>query len=218
MQKYLQPSPTIDFNHQIVQDFVKEYADKKDNPIKQSVSLYYAVRDNIRYDPYSLDLTVEGLRASTTLINGRGWCVAKSILLAACCRSIGVPARLGFADVRNHLSTERLREQMKTDVFYWHGYTSLYLSDKWVKATSAFNIQLCNKFKLRPLDFDGNADSLYHPFDLDGNLHMEYIQDRGSFDDVPIDLIIETFVKEYSPDESFEKADFETDVEKEISS
>lgn len=217
MQKYLQPSPTIDFNHRVVQEFIKKYADKKDNLIKQSVSLYYAVRDNIRYDPYSLNLTVEGLRASTTLINGRGWCVAKSILLAACCRSIGVPARLGFADVRNHLSTERLREQMKTDVFYWHGYTSIYLNDKWVKATSAFNIELCNKFKLRVLDFDGSADSLYHPFDLDGNLHMEYIQDRGCFDDVPIDAITETFVKEYSPDDTLEKEDFDADVEKEIS-
>lgn len=216
MQKYLQPSPTIDFNHQIVRDFVKEYADKEDNLVRRSVSLYYAVRDHIRYDPYAINLTVEGLRASTTLIDGRGWCVAKSILLAACCRSIGVPARLGFADVRNHLSTERLREQMKTDVFYWHGYTSLYLNDRWVKATPAFNIQLCQKFRLRPLDFDGTGDSLYHPFDLDGNLHMEYIQDRGCFDDVPIDAIIETFMKEYAPDDTLGKADFDADVEKEI--
>jgi len=216
MQQYLQATPTIDFNHRIVQDFVQEHADLKDNPVKQAVSLYYAVRDHIRYDPYAISLTVEGLRASTTLTSGRGWCVAKSILLAACCRSIGVPARLGFADVRNHLSTERLRAQMKTDVFYWHGYSSLHLNDKWVKATSAFNIELCNKFKLRPLDFDGSADSLYHPFDLDGNLHMEYIQDRGCFDDVPIDAIIETFVSEYAHIDALEKADFDADVEKEI--
>ncbi len=216
MQKYLQPSPTIDFNHQMVQHFVKQYVDKKENPVKQSVSLYYAVRDKIRYDPYSLNLTVEGLRASTTIDDGRGWCVTKSILLAACCRSIGVPARLGFADVRNHLSTERLRKQMKTDVFYWHGYTALYLNEKWVKATPAFNIQLCNKFKLKPLDFDGNADSLYHPFDLDGNQHMEYIQDRGYFDEVPIDAIVETFEKEYAFDDTSEKTGFDEDVEKEI--
>jgi transglutaminase-like putative cysteine protease len=167
--------------------------------------------------PYSIDLTVKGLRASTTLVNGRGWCVAKAILLAACCRSLKIPAQLGFADVRNHLSTRRMREQMKTDVFYWHGYTSIHLNGQWVKATPAFNIELCHKFNLRVLEFDGTADSIYHPFDLSGNRHMEYLLDRGSFDDVPIDDIIATFTKEYVVDDSFERADFEADVDREIS-
>lgn len=215
MKKYIQPTPTIDFTHPAVTEFVKETAGKQDSPVGRTVSLYYAVRDGIRYDPYSIDLTVNGLRASTTLINGRGWCVAKAILLAACLRSLKIPARLGFADVRNHLSTRRMREQMKTDVFYWHGYTSVYLNGQWVKATPAFNIELCDKFNLRVLEFDGTADSIYHPFDLSGNRHMEYLQDRGSFDDVPIDEIIATFKKEYVVDDSFEKADFEADVDRE---
>ncbi len=215
MEKYIQPTPTIDFTHPAVFEFVKKTAAKEDSPVSQAVSLYYAVRDDIRYDPYSIDLTVNGLRASTTLINGLGWCVAKAILLAACLRSLKIPAQLGFADVRNHLSTRRMREQMKTDVFYWHGYTSVYLNGQWVKATPAFNVELCDKFNLRVLEFDGTADSIYHPFDLSGNRHMEYIQDRGSFDDVPIDEIIATFKKEYVVDDSFEKADFETDVDQE---
>lgn len=197
MKKYTRLSPTFDFNHPAVQEFVKKHAEDSENQRKQAVSLYYAVRDKIRYDPYSLDLTVKGLRASTTLSNGFGWCVAKAILLAACCRHLGIPARLGFADIRNYLSTQRLREQMKTDVFYWHGYTLIFLAGKWVKATPAFNIELCNKFNLRGLDFDGTSDSIYHPFDLSGNRHIEYLNDRGGFDDVPIDEIIATFQKEY---------------------
>jgi len=217
MEKYLQTTSTIDFNQVTVQDFVKKHANKANNPDNQAVSLYYAVRDGIRYDPYSLDLTVEGLRASTTLANGYGWCVAKAILLAACCRYLKIPARLGFADVRNHLSTERLREQMNTDVFYWHGYTSIYLNEKWVKATPAFNIELCDKFNLRVLDFDGTDDSIYHPFDLNGNRHMEYLYDRGDYDDVPIDDIITTFQKAYTVNDSLEKADFEKDVDLETS-
>ncbi len=216
MQKYIQSTPTIDFNLRTVSEFVKKNAGNHADPLKQAVSLYYAVRDGIRYDPYSIDLTVEGLRASTTLINGRGWCVAKAILLAACCRSLKIPARLGYADIRNHLSTKRMREQMKTDVFYWHGYTSIYLNGQWVKATPVFNIELCNKFNLLTLDFDGTRDSIYHPFDLSGNRHMEYLNDRGDFDDVPIDAIIATFQKEYVVDDSLEKADFEKDVENEI--
>ena len=215
MQSYIQPTPTMDFDHPAVREFVENNSNVTDDPVGQAVSLYYAVRDGIHYDPYSINLTIEGLRASTTLSNGRGWCVAKAILLAACCRRLKIPARLGYADVRNHLSTKRMREQMKTDVFYWHGYTSIHLNGKWVKATPAFNIELCNKFNLRMLEFDGTGDSIYHPFDLSGNRHMEYLNERGEFDDVPIDDIIDTFLREYSPDGSLDRADFEADVEKE---
>jgi len=129
---------------------------------------------------------------------------------------MGIPARVGFADVRNHLSTERMREQMKTDVFHWHGYTAIYLGGKWVKSTPAFNIELCKKFRLRTLDFDGQNDSIYHPFDLDGNKHMDYILFRGEYDDVPLEEMQESFKDLYS---SFsfatEGSNFDDDVNKE---
>jgi hypothetical protein len=99
----------------------------------------------------------------------------------------GIPARVGYADVRNHLSTERMRQTMQTDLFVWHGYTDLWLDGAWVKATPAFNIELCDRFGLLPLDFDGRSDSIYHPFDKAGNRHMEYVRQRGVFDDMPLD-------------------------------
>jgi hypothetical protein len=125
---------------------------------------------------------------------------------------MGIPARLGFADVRNHLSTARMRETMKTDVFYWHGYTAIYLDDIWVKATPAFNIELCERFRIQPLDFDGRSDSIYHPLDQNGNRHMEYLQYRGEFTDAPINQIIETFQREYMQNLSWHSADFYNDV------
>lgn len=161
------------------------------------MKLYYAVRDLVRYDPYQIDLSVAGMRASTTLERERGWCVSKAVLLAACCRALGIPARLGFADVRNHLSTARIRERMKTDVFFWHGYTEMLLDDRWVKATPAFNIELCNKLRLLPLEFNGKTDSLYHPFDAEGRRHMEYVRHRGVYPDLPLAEIIATFKDEY---------------------
>ncbi len=36
---------------------------------------------------------------------------------------------MGFADVRNHLTTGRLREIMGTDVFVFHGYSVLQIEE-----------------------------------------------------------------------------------------
>jgi transglutaminase-like putative cysteine protease len=214
--QHLMPTAFIDSDNQKIIEYSRSHSDNVTGHKQKAVSLYYAVRDGIRYDPYSLDMTVDGLRASTILANGRGWCVTKAVLLAACCRVAGIPSRLGFADVRNHLTTERLRQIMKTDIFFWHGYTSIWLEGSWVKATPAFNIELCEKFRIRPLEFDGVADSIYHPFDLEGKRHMEYLNYRGEFDDVPMDQMIATFLEKYSMDPEWKNADFDTDVDKEV--
>ncbi|RJQ65787.1 MAG: transglutaminase family protein [Desulfobacteraceae bacterium] len=213
--QYLQATEVINFHHPAVAAFIKERIDGATTPQQQAVKLYYAVRDEIRYDPYTINLSVDGLRASTTLQTGRGWCVPKAALLAACCRALGIPAKLGYADVRNHLSTARMRENMKTDIFLWHGYTSIYLDTQWVKATPAFNIGLCERFQLKPLEFDGSCDSLYHPFDLRGNKHMEYLRERGEFADVPIDQISRDFAQTYTTPEHLGAFDFQQDVDRE---
>ncbi len=215
-KQHLQATPIIESDHASVKAFVHKHVGGSSNPREQAVSLYYAVRDEIRYNPYKFELSVNGLKASTTLAVGEAWCVPKAALLAACCRVLGIPARVGFADVRNHLSTKRMREQMKTDVFHWHGYTTIYLGGNWVKATPAFNIELCDKFRLRALDFDGHNDSIYHPFDLDGNKHMDYILFRGEYDDVPLGEMRESFKQLYSSISfTTEDANFDDDVNKE---
>ncbi len=186
----------IDADHPLVAQFARQHA-KGDTVREQAVALYYAVRDGFRYDPYKADLTTEGMKASTVIESGVGWCVPKATLLAAVCRASGIPARLGFADVRNHLSTQRMRDTMQTDLFVWHGYTEILLDGEWRKATPAFNIELCNRFNLLPLEFDGVADSIYHPFDRTGQRHMEYVFDHGSFDDVPLARIHAGFAQHY---------------------
>ncbi len=216
-EMFLHPTPIIESEHPRVRRFAVEAAGRG-SAQQRAVSLYYAVRDGIRYDPYRIVLTPDGLKASTTLGAGHGWCVTKAILLAACCRSHGIPARLGFADVRNHLSTQRMRAAMQTDVFFWHGYAELLLDDRWIKTTPAFNRELCDKLDLRQLDFDGRSDSLYQPCDLEGKRHMEYLRDRGWFEDVPIDDMLETFRREYPVAyETLAQTDFDLDVEREVS-
>ena len=124
--------------------------------------------------------------------------MSKAVALAACARACGIPARLGFADVRNHLTTEKLRAHMGTDVFYWHGYTELFIDHKWVKATPAFNLALCEKAGIKPLEFNGQDDSIYHPFDQSGRQHMQYLQHRGHYIDVPIAEMLAAFRTHYS--------------------
>ncbi|MFZ4478734.1 MAG: transglutaminase-like domain-containing protein [Rhodoferax sp.] len=193
----LKPTALIDSDHPAVLAFSAKYgigASERD----RAMALFYAVRDDFRYDPYRIDMSPFGMTASTVLATGYGWCVNKAALLAAACRACGIPARLGFADVRNHLSTERMRQAMKTDIFAWHGYADIWLDGAWRKATPAFNLQLCEKFGLLPLEFDGVKDSIYHPFDRAGNRHMEYVRQRGTFNDLPLAQIVATFSEIYA--------------------
>jgi transglutaminase-like putative cysteine protease len=217
-EQCLGPTGTIESTHPDVVAFVEQHASGAADPRDRAVALYYAVRDGLRYDPYTAEVSESRLKASATLAAGRGWCVAKAVVLAACCRSVGIPARLGFADVRNHLSTARMRDRMQTNVFYWHGYTSIHLDGRWIKATPAFNAGLCEKFRLRPLEFDGRHDSIFHPFDRDGNRHMEYVRDRGEFADVPFEAMLATF-REHYPGLGAgigEAGDFELEVDAEV--
>jgi len=196
-QEFLRPGRFIDSDHPAIVARAAALADPAAGEAARAVALYYEVRDGIRYNPYLVDTAPASYLASATLAAGQGWCVTKALLLAALCRAAGIPARVGYADVRNHLSTERLRQAMKTDVFYFHGYTSLYLEGRWVKATPAFNIELCEKFGLRPLEFNGRDDSLYHAYDVAGNRHMEYLRDRGDYPDLPFDELMATMREHY---------------------
>ncbi len=192
----LQPTALIDSDHPAVRAFAAEQG-RGATVRERAVALYDAVRDGFRYDPYRIDLSPAGMRASGVIERGHGWCVPKAALLAAACRAAGIPARVGYADVRNHLSTERMRQTMKTDVFHWHGYTEVLIDGRWLKATPAFNIELTERFGLLPLQWDGREDSIYHPFDRQGHRHMEYMRQRGSFDDVPLAAIVADFERLY---------------------
>ena len=195
-ERYLAPTPRIQSDDPAIITFAQENRGGGDD-IAQAVSLYYAVRDSIRYDPYSIQLLPEELGAVKCLKHKIGFCIPKAALLAAAARACGIPARVGYADVKNHLATGTLTEMMGTDIFIWHGYTDLFLGGKWVKATPAFNIELCDKFKVLPLEFNGSKDSLFHPFDAEDRPHMEYVRYHGIFHDVPVEPIIHAFATTY---------------------
>lgn len=189
----------VDSDHPDVIAFAEEATAGATTDREKAVALFYAVRDGIRYDPYVISSDdPDQYRASTVLRDGVSYCIPKSVLLCAAARAVGLRARLGFADVRNHLNSEKLRERLGgTDLFIYHGFTEFFLDGHWVKVTSAFNIELCERFGVLPQEFDGENDALLHPFTADGREHMEYVRDRGSFDELPYDEIVAAFRATY---------------------
>lgn len=197
MNDWLRPTAFIDSDAPQVMAFARKAVGRETDPRRRAVALYYAVRDGVTYTPYCDYQSPETYRASAVLAKGAGFCVGKAALLAAAARAEGIPARLRFADVRNHLCTPRLRELMGGDVFVYHGYVELEIEGRWLKATPAFDLALCERFGVVPLEFDGREDSIFHPFDEDDRRHMEYLRDRGRFADVPVDEIQRAFREAY---------------------
>ena len=196
MKAFLAAADYVDSGHPRVVAFARAHATGADER-ERGVALYYAVRDAVRYNPFLDFSDARVFRASDTLAAGEGFCIGKAALLAAAARAVGIASRVGFADVKNHLTTPRLAERMGTDLFVFHGFTELWLAGRWVKATPAFNLDLCRKFRVRPLEFDGREDSIFHPFDEDERRHMEYLRDRGSYADVPVAEIQRVFREAY---------------------
>lgn len=96
----------VDADHPDVIAFAKAATAGATTDREKAVALFYAVRDGIRYDPYTMSDDPETYRASNVLRSGLSYCIPKSVLLCAAARAVGFTARLGFADVRNHLNSE----------------------------------------------------------------------------------------------------------------
>ncbi|MBK5101933.1 MAG: transglutaminase domain-containing protein [Desulfobacteraceae bacterium] len=199
-KEYLTPTAMIDSNATTITAHAMDTIGMSKDPVEQAVKLYYAVRDGIWYDPYYPFYLPEHYRASNVLKSGRGYCVCKASLLCALGRACEIPSRLAFADVRNHLATTQLIEFLGSDLFVYHGYTEFYLEGRWVKATPAFNRELCERHKVAPLEFNGREDSVFHPYNLEKKQFMEYVADHGTCADVPVDAIVAAWEEAYGKD------------------
>jgi transglutaminase-like putative cysteine protease len=194
---YLSPAEFVDSDHPSIRAKAKAVVGSLTDPVVQTRALYKAVRDEIRYDPYVDFTDPEIYRASSVLAAGHAYCVGKASLYIALCRAIGIPARLGLADVKNHLATPRLLEAVGTDVFAYHGYVEIMPEKEWIKATPTFNVTLCQKLGVTPLEFDGRNDALMQPFDNTGRDFMSYVAQHGTFFDVPAKFLMVEMARIY---------------------
>lgn len=194
-QSYLEETHFINFNHPTIRNLAAQVSGKSNR--EKAISCYYLVRDTIRYNPYTVQSGIESFKASFATENKQAYCIPKATLMVALCRYHKIPARLGLADVRNHLSSKKFIELIGTDYFAMHGYAEIFLAGKWLKTTPIFNRELCQKFEVEPLEFNGVEDAIFQNYTKNGERHMEYIIDHGHFSDVPVDFILASYKKHY---------------------
>ena len=195
--EYLRPTEFLDSDESAVIQFAEQSTSGAKSVREKAAALYYAVRDGFHYDPYLLDLRREGLRASALLMRDRGYCVEKAVLLSASARAVGIPSRLSFYIVRNHIATGRLEQLLRTDHLVFHGAAEMLIDGEWRKATPAFNRKLCDFLGVAPLEFDGSGDSIFQEFDHSGGKFMEYLHEYGAFSDLPYDMYLAELKQHY---------------------
>lgn len=193
MNECLAASQYFDYDHPDVRALAVQFthSDAK----QKAIEMYYWVRDEIRYNPYLVVAGADSFKASFCLVDSEGYCISKASLLIALCRFHGIPARIGLCDVKNHLSNDRLTRLIGSNVFPMHAYAELYIDGKWVKATPAFNLSLCEKFGLAALEFDGEQDAIFQAFTPDGRAHMEYVKEHGTFAQMPVAFMLDYLEK-----------------------
>jgi len=201
MERYLRATPTIDCDNELIIETAGKQTRRQEKVADKAVSLFYFVRDTIKYNPYVITDVIERYRASRVLKEREGYCITKAILLVALARAAGIPARLHFAKIQNYLMSDKLLEVLGgiTEITA-HGYSELYIDGRWVKATPAFDLKTCRGNQIIPVEFDGKNDAIFHSHDMDGRFHIEYIYDHGHFDDLPFDLVIELMTQGYGID------------------
>jgi len=204
---YLNTSYFFDFEHELIQEIIAPFNSFSEKD--KAIALYTKVRDDWKYDPYDISLSKEKYRASNIAEKSSGNCVEKSILLIACMRALGIPARLHLGKVKNHIAVERLTEKFGSNELTPHGMVNVFLNDKWLKISPAFNASLCERLNVEPVDFDGETDSFLQQFDSVGNQFMEYTDDYGHFEDVPVEFMVQN-VKEHYP-HIFDRGDGSTE-------
>lgn len=198
-ENFFGPTPFINCDAEPVREKALELIQGITAQRDKAIRIFYAVRDGIKYTIYGKRSLPEHFRASQVLSAGEGYCVQKAILFVALARAASIPARLRFAAIRNHLMPRDLLEKRGSDFFAYNGYADLLLEGSWIKVAPTFDILCCLNAGLRPVDFDGQHDALLPSTTLDGRAHIEYVKDRGVFEDVPFHEIMEaSLLKKYS--------------------
>ncbi len=197
MDEYLASTEFLDAAHPSIVKKAQELTSSMNGADGKAAALFHHVRDRF---PYRIIYELpdrDYFKASVTLGRGDGFCMPKSVLLAALARAVGIPSRLHFADIRNYILPATTTERLRTDVMAYHTYVEMLLGGRWVKATPSFDLKFCEKFDLVPVEFDGTHDAMLHHLDRQGRSHIEYTADYGVRADFPLEEVVAAFRRTY---------------------
>ena len=198
LEEYLKPTAAVDSGTKSIKEKAQELTIGQVKITDKAKSLFYFVRDDVKFSSSSPRYLFEHFLASNTLNKGEGDCVQTAILLAALARASGIPARLGYVDVINYFPVGRkMAKIMGTNVVIYNGYSELYIEGKWIKANPSLDPATCLEHRIIPVEFDGTRDAMLHSHNQDGELHIEYIRYHGPYLDIPFDEIKEAIKQTY---------------------
>ena len=195
MEIALKETYFIDHSSKEIQELIHEFRGKSTFEIIEQ--LYVKVRDSWRYNAYVIGIEDKDYVASNIYHKKEAHCIDKAILYTAGLRALGIPSKLRLAKVSNHIAVERLVNKLGTNELAPHGLVEVYNGENWVKCSPAFNKELCALYNVAPLDFNGKEDAIMQEYNNDNAKFMQYLEDYGSFDDVPLEFIKETFKNQY---------------------
>jgi transglutaminase-like putative cysteine protease len=131
IQDYLNSSVAIDWQHPDIIDRSNQITTGLADDVAKAQALFEWVRDKI---PHSRDIDADivTFAASEVLERGTGICYAKSHLLAAMCRSIGIPTGLCYQTCANDPPESGI---------VLHGLNAIYLAeiDRWIRVDARGN-------------------------------------------------------------------------------
>lgn len=177
----------FDYNNPAVREFVENAACYSGNNVAEAVEhLHDAVRDTIDYNVFNVALDVN-LRASDVVTEHSGFCLHKSILFAAGCRQLGVPAVLCSDVVTNHVADAAMIELVGgEEILHW--YTRIHLNGRWIKAAPIFNSLLCALYGVAVLQFNSAGGSIEQR--NSDSTRMAYRGDQRSYPDPDMSELI----------------------------
>jgi transglutaminase-like putative cysteine protease len=196
MEKYLKCTEFIDCDNKLIKDKAYKVTEGLQTDREKAVALYYLVRDEVKHNAYAPLYDLDRYKASKILEAGNGVCQQKAILLVALARAVGIPARIGLVDIRDHLISDTFREMIGgVNILPLHGYAELYIDGRWIHASPAYDIETCRRKRFVPVEFDGVHDAKDSPYDLDGKPHVEHLKYHGPYDDFPWDEILNYYME-----------------------